>query len=391
MTSRNGTRLAVDLKAARRHLGSDILERIAEPTESACGLPNEAFTSAEFLELENRLLFRRTWMCAGFVHELGAPGSIRPVEVAGVPILLARDAGGEIRAFHNVCRHRGTQLLAEPRTGVQQISCPYHGWTYALDGRLKRRAHFDGPQRDGDCDGIALFAIRTNVWANLIFINVDGEAPALDTFLAPLERELAGYDFSTLCYAGERTWEIECNWKFVFENYVETYHLPWCHPAAEKSIPSAKHWFSCDGPCLVSRADFDVPEEGRGAGLPLLPNMPAELERRGTSVHLFPSCCINIYPDQVLVFLVTPLGPDRCFERIVFFFPAAAMVPEYERGRRKVFEVMEMVNNEDIDIVEGQQRGRAAPAFDGGILSPYWDGPTTHQFVRQVVEGMTRA
>ena len=377
------------MEAVERYLTPEVIARIDRPTAEAAGLPNEAFTSPEFLELERKLLFTRTWMCAGFAHEISNSGDVMPVTIADVPIILARGQDSKIRAFHNVCRHRGTQLLAESRKSVTGLSCPYHGWTYDLEGVLKRRAHFEGPDQEGDLPDIHLFPVSCGEWENLIFVNIDGQAPPLDEFLAPMIRELEGYDFSTLVYAGEMTWELECNWKFVYENYIEPYHVPWCHPALDQFTPSNAHWFSVNGPCFVNRATFETGEAGRGAGLPYLPNLSGELSRRGTYIHLFPSCCLNLFPDHLAVFQLTLLAPNRTFERIALFLAPEAMQAEWEEGRRQLIDMWHQLNEEDIGIVERQQRGRASPPFDGGILSPFWDAPTTHEFARQVVAGMT--
>jgi choline monooxygenase len=271
---------------------------------------------------------------------------------------------------------------------VSGISCPYHGWTYDLEGKLRRRAHFAGPARDEEVDGIGLYAVTCGMWQNLIFINIDGDAPPLDEFMKPVRRQLEGYDLSGLVFATELTWKIASNWKFIYENYIEPYHVPWCHPALEAFTPATERVLSVDGPCFVSRATFEVGEVGRGAGLPHLRNLSKELSGRGTYIHLFPSCCLNLYPDHLAVFLVTPLGPDCTFERIVLFMPEESLRPEWEEGREGLLKVWRGLNEEDIGIVERQQRGRASPPFDGGILSPYWDAPTTHAFARQVVSSL---
>ena len=202
-------------EAVGRFLTPEIIQRINRPTAEATGLPNEAFTSSEFLDLEKQLLFRRTWMCAGFVQDIPEPGDIMPTSIGGVPIILTRAQDGEVRAFHNVCRHRGTQLVTESKSGMSSISCPYHGWTYDLDGKLRRRAHFAGPDKEGSLAGIRLFEVPCGIWEHLIFVNIDAQAPPLETFMQPVRRQLEGYDFSALVFAEEMTWTIESNWKFV--------------------------------------------------------------------------------------------------------------------------------------------------------------------------------
>ena len=130
-----------------RLIGRDALERIEAPLEEAGALPNAAYTSDAFLELENERLFARGWTLAGCAHQIPGPGDGLPVTVAGLPLILLRNREGEIRAFHNVCRHRGAQILAEPCRGKPALTCPYHAWSYDLEGRLTARPHFHGHRR----------------------------------------------------------------------------------------------------------------------------------------------------------------------------------------------------------------------------------------------------
>ncbi len=207
------------LAALQDILGSEALARLEDPVETAAALPNAAYTSAEFLELEYARLFARTWMLAGFSHEIPNPGDVRPTSVAGQPIILVRGRGGEINAFHNVCRHRGSRLVAEPCQGRKTLVCPYHAWTYGLDGRLVNRPHFYGPGAHevveaGDNEGIewGLKPIRSALWRDLIFADLSGKAPSLDEHLRPMTERMAGYRLDALRYAGKVSFEIEAYW-----------------------------------------------------------------------------------------------------------------------------------------------------------------------------------
>jgi choline monooxygenase len=374
-----------------RVLGPETVARICQSTETGTGLPNAAFTDPDFLALENKLLFPRTWTLAGYCHELGEPGDAVPVEVAGVPLILLRTRkGGEIKGFQNVCRHRGTQLLAEPCKGAAALACPYHGWTYSLEGKLLKRPLFEGPDGHASETDLHLYPVRTAVWHDLVFVNLDGQAPAFEDYVAPLEKQVAGYNLGSLCHAGTLTWEINANWKFIHENFTDSYHVPWCHPSLEEWTPAVTHIASNDGPVLINGNPIPREKLGdRSAGLPPFPGIAESEADRAAFFYMFPSFDLNIYPEQAAVFKLTPLEPERTFERIDLYLAPEAFEPRFDAARAEMLEIWTALNGEDIGIVEGQQKGRAAAAFDGGVLSPYWDGPASHYFAKLIAEAMT--
>ncbi len=379
-------------------LGAEAISRLEGPVETAAALPNAAYTSAEFLELENARLFARTWMLAGFAHEVPEPGDVKPTSVAGAPIVLVRGKDGEIRAFHNVCRHRGSRLVAEPCQGRKTLACPYHAWTYGLDGRLLTRPHFNGPGahdivEPGNGEGAkwGLAPIRIALWRDLIFADLSGAAPPLEEHLRPMTERLAGYRLDALRYAGKLEFEIEANWKLIHENFIENYHVFAVHPKLTDFVPmERRNPSSFDGPCLWNDYRFPEPEPGRGAGLPYYPDLPEELTHRGLWFHFFPCLDIELWPDQFAVFRVTPLGPTRTHEEIhVYLIGEAADSERYRDGRQGVFDMWQELNEEDITVLENLQAGRASAAFDGGCFSPHWE-TANHHLCRLVVEGIAR-
>ena len=132
------------MRGVEEILGRDAIERVRQPLERASGLPTAAYTAQEFYDLEQARLFPHTWMSIGFSHEVPEPGDAIPLRITGLPVVLLRDRGGEVRAFHNVCRHRASLVLTEPAGGLSTLQCPYHAWKYALDGRLLAAPYFDG-------------------------------------------------------------------------------------------------------------------------------------------------------------------------------------------------------------------------------------------------------
>ncbi len=153
----------------------EVITRLNRPTEHAVGLPREVYTSADFFELERDRVLANTWFCVGIAADIPNPGDLRPYDFAGVPLLLLRDRTGNVRAFHNVCSHRGVQLVAEPRNTRGNITCPYHAWTYDLDGRLLRRPRFCGephcPDDKFDPVALGLKPVRCELWHQLILVN----------------------------------------------------------------------------------------------------------------------------------------------------------------------------------------------------------------------------
>ena len=163
-------------------LGIEAIEALKRPVAEARGLPTAAYTSEEFYQLERERLFPRTWMGVAFAHEIPDPGDAIPVTVAGLPVILLRDKKGEIRGFHNVCRHRAALVLPEPAKGLSSLRCPYHFWTYGLDGKLKVTPYWDGTKdaKEGGVDKSknGLVPIRCGVWHDIIFVNLEGRCAA---------------------------------------------------------------------------------------------------------------------------------------------------------------------------------------------------------------------
>ena len=184
-------------------LGADALAAFETTGPVAPGLPGAAYTSEAFFALENERIFSRSWVFVGFVHELARAGDVLPITVAGQPVLLVRDADEEVRAFHNVCRHRCLKLVGAPGNVGRAIRCPYHSWTYGLDGTLHIAPYFGGRSPRATPEGFdrgrhGLAPVRAATWHDWVFVNLNGAAPPLEDFIAPLRRRLGGLDLTRL-------------------------------------------------------------------------------------------------------------------------------------------------------------------------------------------------
>lgn len=379
------------LSQVKALLGEDGFAQVFAPIEEASGLPNAAYWSEDWLALEQEHCFRRSWVFAGAGAEIPEPGDMKPVEIGGAPLIVLRDRSGGVRAFHNVCRHRGAKLVTEPCRRAT-LTCPYHAWSYGLDGHLRARPHFSGPDmtetfNEGGGPRLDLVPVRCETWNGCIFVNVSGDAEPLDTWLAPLLSRTGAYDFSAIRWAGKLDFDVNANWKLVYENYMEGYHVFAVHPRLLKFAPMNVRWSGeWDGHVFYNDYIFPELDEGRGAGLPHYPGLSEEDARRGLWFLCFPHFAAEVFPDQFTVLVSYPIAPDKTREELhVFLIGEAATGEDYREARDATLRMWDDLNREDLGMLELLQQGRRSPAYDGGRLSPHWEGPT-HQFGRRIVE-----
>ena len=362
----------------------DGLRYFSDGGAPAHGLPSHAYTDQAFHALEKERLFPRAWMFVGFVHELAKPGDVVPVGVAGRPIVLVSGKNGEIRAFHNVCRHRCLKLVDAPKNVGRVITCPYHTWTYGLDGELRMTPHFGGPNKH-DLDGFerkenGLVPVRVAVWHDWIFVNLDGQAPDFEAYAAPLAARLEGAGLEAMKPVATLDFgEVRTNWKFLMENYIEPYHVQFVHPTTTDQ-PLLDHYTVIDGPCLGSGVDLR-PSAGGGNG------GTDTLAASSRYLTLFPNFVFGRYlPDEIGVHLDVPVAVDRTHQRRVIYHTGEGdMAPETVE---KLASLWHKVHKEDHAICERLQEGRASDlAAQGGWLSPHWED-SVRRFQELVVEAL---
>lgn len=379
------------LKRVKELLGEDGFTQVFAPIEEASGLPNPAYWSPEWLALEEEHCFRRSWVFAGAADELPEVGDMKPIEIGGAPLIIIRGNDNEIRALHNVCRHRGAKLVTES-CRKPTLTCPYHAWNYGLNGKLRSRPHFSGPDvtdtfPDGGGEKLDLVEARCEVWNGCVFVNVSGDSGPLLDWLKPMLERTPGYDFTSIRWAGKIDFEVDANWKLIYENYMEGYHVFSVHPKLLKFAPMNVRW-SGEWDRHVFYNDYIFPElgEGRGDRLPHYPDLSKEDTKRGLWFLCFPHFAAEVFPDQFTVLVSYPLSPSKTREELhVFLIGDAATSEEHAEARAELMQMWDDLNQEDIGMLERLQQGRRSPAYDGGRLSPFWEGPT-HDFGRRVVE-----
>jgi Rieske 2Fe-2S family protein len=359
-------------------LSPDDLHPTLAPFAEARPLPAHVYWDDEVFAFEEESIFAPAWRCVGHTGDLPSPGSwiLAPLTPAGV--LLVRGDDGEIRAFHNVCRHRGATLCEGSSGQAPSIACPYHRWTWSLDGALHTCV---GAWPNLDRAAAGLVPVRLATWNGLLFVNLAPEAPPLERALSPLPAWLGS--LPPLRRIGAGRWEIRANWKLVVENFQESHHFPRVHPELEAQTPCEQASSVLgDGPWLSGLMDLlpsreTVSTSGQLLGRPFL--VPEPERRRVADAHLFPALLTSLQPDYLLLYRLHPLAPDRTLVLADTFAHADAPAGEAERD---VVGFWEIVNAQDRAICERQQLGVRSPGYEPLGYARVEDG--VHAFDRLV-------
>ncbi len=308
------------------------------------------YSSPEIAELERERIFRRAWQYAGRYEELTAPGSFAAVTVGGLPVVLTRDRDDALRAFANVCRHRGS-VVASGAGERGTLQCPYHAWTYGLDGRLRA-----APRGDFELDGLGLAPLAVGRWGPFVFVNPDAGARPLADALGDLPAVVAehGLDLASLRFHHRVEYEIRANWKIALENYLECYHCQINHPGLVTVIDDRRLVLEARG---LRASQFN----------PAHPDFDVRGGLRGAQFHLlFPSLKVNVEPGppNLSIGPVWPVAPDRCRGYLDYFFaPDAA-----EDWIAELLEFDDQVGAEDTRLVEAAQAGAGSGLVPEGRL-----------------------
>jgi choline monooxygenase len=376
-------------------LGAADLAALARPTEQAHGLPGRAY-GPEFFELERRKLFPRAWCAVGFGAQVPNPGDMAPLDLAGWPLLMVRDRAGGIRVYLNACRHRGMRLVSEPCSGRTTIRCPWHAWTYDLDGRLVATPNLGG-ENVAACAGfdraeLGLKELAVGRWLDYVFVDIDGKAPPFDAYIAPLERLLRGWNLDGLGHGGGWQGSYPGNWKGAIEGAIEDYHLPWGHPEIMKGVVSRHPRTHVEGAmaCVSSRIERAgaAPQAGpRDRGLPAIAYDGDGERERVYIVNMFPTAVLSIALDHVMLSLFTPNGPAETRLDFRCYYPGSvATDPAFAARRQAVIDGWAFVALQDVPFVAGVQATHwARDALGLPVrLTPAWEG-AVHHFQKNVV------
>jgi choline monooxygenase len=331
-----------------------------EDPGQSMSLRAEAYTDPRWLEADLRAIFSRTWQWICHGEKLVSPGSYVSATVAGMPIAIVRDRVGKLRAFYNVCKHRAHELLSGSGT-TRTIVCPYHAWTYGLDGQLKAARRADR-MATFDKGETCLDQVQVEEFGGFVYVNLDPAVASLREQAGDLADDIARWapDVCSLTFARRLTYDVATNWKNVVDNFLECYH---CHIAHKEFVD------------LVDMDTYEVKTHGiwssHFAEAGKHDNAAYDVSGASVTQHavwwLWPNTCLLRYPGRgnFMVFQILPAGPDRTLETWDFYFETPILQDGEVQSVRYIDEVLQQ---QDIALVEGVQRGMNTPAFDQGRI-----------------------
>lgn len=377
---------AIDYDFARRVV-MDAEASIGPVSESGI-LPAEAYISEDFWKFEKQAIFSRAWLCIGHVNEVPTVGDYIQLRIMDEPVLMVRTDNDKVRVLSSICQHRGHPIVGgvvdSPPNGrcshANRLVCPYHNWTYSLNGELLAAPSMDETVPLIELKGnIRLPAIRTEIFHGLVFINFDEKAPPVAEKMKKLDAEFTAYALADLVpghvFALEK---LEWNWKLHHENALESYHTTYVHRDYHSAVPASLTRFrdyECGDGQVMRTAGYkaengDLFEAGKVRRLPDIPGLSEEQRSRVLFVSLMPCAVAVLQPSMVTVTFINPTSPGTMNSRRVnLYVKAATEVPDFERIRDEQFAQLRVIIEQDQVTQEALQRAYHSRFKPRGRLS----------------------
>jgi choline monooxygenase len=340
------------------------------PTLEATSLPAWCYTTRQFYDREVERIFRTAWNFLGREDEIANPGDYMTFELCGEPILVVRDKAGMLRAFATTCRHRGTKLL-DGSGNCRAISCPYHGWVYALSGKLVGAAGME-ETLEFDKKEYGLVPLRLESWAGFLFVSLDRHAAPLAEYIGDLPGRLASHDAAELVCVRRRAYDVACNWKIYIENAMEDYHTPTVHRLSiGKQVTSPERgqgeW---QGLHMPAQSTIALLPEDLVSALPPIPTLDTKATQGTYFMMIYPCTFLAATQDCFWWLQEFPQGPDRTKVVIGSCFPRATVArPDFAEKVEKYYRRWDRSIPEDNAISERQQAGLHSSFSVPGRLS----------------------
>jgi choline monooxygenase len=326
------------------------------PLEMAYTIPGAWYIEPEVAALERSRVFGNNWIAVGRLDQVLSAGQFFTLDLAGEPIIVVRGADDVLRGFYNVCRHHAAAVATAPCGVAQLLRCPYHGWTYGLDGSLKGAPEFAGVCNfDRAENGLAPVSVAA--WEGFVFVNLAQQPPPLESHLGDLVPRMAAHSLRGLKFFSRKSYTLACNWKVYVDNYLDGgYHVPHLHKAlnsvldyTEYTIENGDRYSLQSSPMVASKDDSVA---------------STRIGDRACYYWLYPNFMVNLYEGVMDTNLVLPLGTEKCQVVFDFFFAG-----NDDRYKSESVAVSDRVQAEDVDICESVQRGLHSRAYGAGRLS----------------------
>jgi choline monooxygenase len=342
-------------------------------------LPSRFYTDPAFLARENERIFARTWQVVGRSEQVAKPGDYFTANVAGEALLLARDSAGELRGFHNVCRHRAGPP-AEGCGNRKLFRCGYHGWAYSLEGKLLNAPEFEGVA-DFRKEEFGLRPVQAAEWGGFVFVNLDDRAEPLEDALGELPRQVEKFHFERLRLYRRHDYVMECDWKAYIDNYLEGYHLPSVHPGLNRELDYGSYQTTLFPRHSLQASPIRGAEKDKGAPRHY---QAGEGELSAEYFWIFPNWMLNCYPDNMSLNVVLPVGPGKCVAIFEWYFPEEALKTD---GPEQTVKFSDEIQQEDGHICEVVYRNLQSRHYDRGRYSVKQE-KGVHHFHRLYAERM---
>jgi choline monooxygenase len=341
-----------------QHLLSEYDDQL--PLHEASTIPASWYTDLRIAELERGAVFSANWQCVGRADQVGEPGQYIAVQVAGEPIVVVRGDDGKLRAFFNVCRHHAAAVAPEPCGSVQLFRCPYHGWSYGLDGSLKGTPDFAGVCNFDRAEN-GLLPIAVDTWEQFVFVSLELPRQSLREYLGAIVSQLTPRYIGSLHFFESRTYTLNCNWKVFVDNYLDGgYHVPYLHKGLNSVLKYSEYTIqNGDRFCLQSSPMNDSQEDAQVAA--------TRTGDRAYYYWIYPNFMINIYQGVMDTNLAIPMGIDKT--KVIFDFYFTDVSAEKHSQNAESVAVSDRIQMEDLDICEAVQRGLSSRAYQSGRLS----------------------
>jgi choline monooxygenase len=331
------------------------------PLAEAFTIPASWYVDSRVMELERQTVFAHSWQFAARADQVRKPGQYVTTEIAGEPVVIVRGSDQTLRGFFNVCRHHAAAVMTEAEGTAHHLRCPYHGWTYTLEGQLKGTPDFTGVC-NFDRAASGLIPVETAIWQNWVFVKLDAGSPSLEEFLdKELINQVQPLGFNTLNWVERRHYAFDCNWKVFVDNYLDGgYHIPYLHRGLD-SVLDYSHYTIEHGErfCLQSSA---VVTEGAEAQ-----TGQVRKGKRALYYWLYPNFMVNWYEGVMDTNLVIPRGVDRT--EVIFDFYFADVSERAREHNLASIAVGQRIQDEDVAICKSVQRGLTSRAYVAGRLS----------------------
>jgi len=352
-------------------LEEDDIRRVRAPLEQSWSLPPAAYTDQRIFSLEKQSIFARDWLCVARTDQLAKTGDYLSIDLLDQPVVVVRGRDGELRALSRVCVHRAMPVV-EGSGNATRFVCPYHHWTYELDGALRSAPMMDG-LIDFDTSACRLPELRLEVWNGFVFVNRDADAAPLAPQLEGLARLIENYDFDNLVTAATTEFDSPWNWKILVENFMEAYHHIGPHkntfepvfPARESSVEdnAGAPWAFLRMPGKPHETDQEIPG--------VFPGLSGAEQHQLLAMNVYPTLLFAASPSGGVWYQVEPRTKDAMNLKIHYLLPAEIAESLDENARNAIIGEVRAIHTEDIEVNEGPWRGLQAGLTRQGRLSRF--------------------